>query len=199
MRPLARATLPAWLLAGLSLTVGRAAADEPVDLKVGSPAPVFEALDDQGRPWKSVDHVGKKYVVVYFYPGDFTPGCIRQAQSFRDTMNKLSDQGVEVVGVSGDSAKTHALFRKAQQLNFSLLADEDGGLARRFGVPVGPGGQVKAKDAEGRDVVLQRAVTAARWTFIIGKDGTIVYKNTRVNPAEDSKQVAAAVEQLQKK
>ena len=55
---------------------GLAAADAPnAGLKVGDPAPAFEAVDDLGQPWKSADHVGKKYVVVYFFPGDFTPGC----------------------------------------------------------------------------------------------------------------------------
>jgi len=201
MRSLARTTLATWLLAGLALTSGgtKAAEEKTVDLQVGDTAPAFEATDDQSRPWKSAEHVGKKYVVVYFYPGDFTPGCTRQAQSFRDSMNKLSDQGVEVIGVSGDSAATHALFKKAQMLNFTLLADEDGSLAKRFGVPVGAGGQVKIKDAAGKDVVLKRAVTAQRWTFVIGKDGKIAYKNTKVNPTEDSKQIAAFIEKLEKK
>src|ERR1700741_4588544 len=110
------------------------AADDPkVDLKPGDPPPPFEAVDDQGRPWHSADHVGKKYVVLYFYSGDFTPGCTAQARSFRDAMNKLTEKGVVVIGVSGDAVKTHQLFKKAQQLNFTLLADEDGSLAQKFG------------------------------------------------------------------
>src|SRR5262249_30079453 len=146
----------------------------------------------------SADHVGKKYVVVYFYPGDFTPGCIRQAQAFRDSMNKLSAQGVEVVGVSGDAVASHALFKKAQQLNFTLLADEEGSLASQVGVPVGKGGEVKTKGADGQPVTLKRNATLSRWTFVIGKDGKIVYKNTNVNPAQDSKQVSDLVEKLEK-
>jgi peroxiredoxin Q/BCP len=193
--------LVGWLLAPLALTAGgRAAAeDKTPDLQVGDAAPAFEASDDQGKPWKSAEHVGKKYVVVYFFPGDFTPGCIKQAESFRDHMNRLSDQGVEVVGVSGDSVSTHAQFKEAMKLNFTLLADEDGGLARRFGVPVGPGGEVRTRNASGKDVVLKRAVTASRWTFLLGKDGKILYKNTKVNPVEDSKQIAAFIEKLEKK
>src|SRR5262245_6734072 len=87
------------LLCALALTPALAshAADETkVELKVGDTAPSFEATDDQERPWKSGEHVGKKYVVVYFYPGDFTPGCTAQAKSFRDNMNKLTGKGVEV-------------------------------------------------------------------------------------------------------
>jgi len=188
------------LAATIVLFGGLAAADDKkVDLAVGDPAPVFEGLDELARAWKSAEHVGKKYVVVYFYPGDFTPGCIRQAQSFRDNMNKLVAQGVEVVGVSGDSTKTHELFKKAQKLNFTLLADESGTLAKKFGVPVGKGGKVQVKDDKGKPFLLQRPVTFARWTFVVGKDGKIVYKNTRVNPALDSKQVADLIEKLEKK
>lgn len=104
-----------------------------------------------------------------------------------------------MVGVSGDSAMTHQLFKKAQQLNFTLLADEDGKLAEKFGVPVGKGGSVKTKDADGQPVTLTRKLSAARWTFVIGKDGNIVSKNTKVNPAQDSKQVADLIEKLDKK
>jgi peroxiredoxin Q/BCP len=178
-----------------------------VDLEVGATAPAFEAIDDAGKPWKSADHVGKKVIVFYFYPGDFTPGCTAQARSFRDSMNKLTDQGVEVIGISGDSAGSHELFKKVQELNFTLLADEEGKLAKLFGVPVSKGAEVKArdargkpiKDATGKDTVFTRGVTAARWTFIIGKDGHIVSRNTRVNPVQDSKEVAAFIEKMNQK
>jgi peroxiredoxin Q/BCP len=202
MQPSTRVALLTWLLAGLTLAAsGRvAAADEKqVDLKVGDPAPVFTGTDERGQPWKSADHVGKKYVVIYFYPGDFTPGCTRQAQLFRDDMNKLVARGVEVVGVSGDTVKTHEMFKQAQKLNFTLLADEDGSLARKFGVPLGKGGTVRAKSAQGQMVTVKRNVTAARWTFVLGKDGKIAYKNTRVIPTQDSKQVAAFIDKLEKK
>jgi peroxiredoxin Q/BCP len=128
-------------------------------------------------------------VVVYFYPGDFTPGCTAQANAFKAGMNKLTDLGVEVVGVSGDSVKSHELFKAAQKLNFTLLADEDGAVARKFGVPVGKGGKVKAKDADGNPIEITRAGTAARWTFVVGKDGKVAYKNTRVTTADDAKKV----------
>jgi peroxiredoxin Q/BCP len=173
--------------------------EKKVDLKVGDAAPAFQATDDQGATWKSADHLGKKYIVVYFYPGDFTPGCIAQAKKFRDNLNKLYDQGAEVIGVSGDSAKTHALFKEAYKLNFTLAADEDGSIAKRFGVPVGAGGVVRTKDADGKPITLKRAVTLSRWTFIIGKDGKIAYKNTKVDPVKDSKQVADFLEEMDKK
>src|SRR5436309_3086337 len=120
-------------VAFLALTVGtlaiqgvQAADDAKVDLKVGDKAPSFEATDDQGKPWKSSDHIGKGFLVVYFYPADLTSGCTKQACSFRDDMGKLEGKGVHVVGVSGDSVKNHELFKKVHKLNFALLADEDG-------------------------------------------------------------------------
>lgn len=164
--------------------------------KVGDPAPKFDSTDDQGRPWKSADHVGKKVLVVYFYPADLTPGCTKQACGFRDDMSKLTSKDVEVVGVSGDSAKNHQIFKKVHQLNFTLLADEDGAVAKKFGVPFGQGGIFKTKDAEGNPVELKRGVTTSRWTFVIGKDGKIAHKADKVNAAEDSKTIVDVVEKL---
>jgi len=191
------------LALGLLLPAARAddkPAEKAIDLKVGDPAPVFETVDDQGKGWKAADHYGKKWVVVYFYPGDFTPGCTAQANAFRDAMNKLTDQGVEVVGVSGDSVKTHELFKKAQKLNFTLLSDEEGVLARQFGVPVGKGAEFKSKDADGNPIEIKRATTINRWTYVIGRDGKIAYKNTKVNPAADAKAISEFVgKELEKK
>ena len=138
-------------------------------------------------------------MVIYFCPGDFTPGCTAQANAFRDAMNKLTELGVEVVGVSGDSAKSHELFKKDQKLNFTLLADEEGKVARAFGVPFGKGGKVKAEDAAGEPIEIERAGTAQRWTFIIGKDGKIAYKNNRVIPAQDAKKVTEFITEADKK
>jgi len=208
MRTLTATVLAACVAALMLLGDGgrvRAADDKLVDLAVGAASPAFSGTDDAGKPWKSADHVGKKVIVLYFYPGDFTPGCTAQARSFRDSMNKLADQGVEVVGVSGDSTASHGLFKKVQELNFTLLADDEGSLAKKFGVPVSKGAEVKARDAQnkfikdatGKDIVFTRAATAARWTFIIGKDGKVLYKNTKVNPALDSKEVAAFIAKMQ--
>jgi thioredoxin-dependent peroxiredoxin len=189
------------LISTLTMLAGAvlAADDKTGDLNVGDTAPAFQTTDDQDLTWKSSDHLGKKYIVVYFYPGDFTPGCTAQAKKFQENMNKLHDQGAEVVGVSGDSAKTHTLFKDAYKLTFTLVADEKGSLAKQFGVPVGPGAEVKTKDADKKLLTLKREATTARWTFIIGLDGKIIYKNTKVNPVEDSKQVAAILEKLEKK
>ena len=173
---------------------GTLAREDKGEVKKGDKAPSFEATDDQGKTWKSSDHIGKKVIVVYFYPADFTGGCTKQACTFRDDMDKLTAKGIEVVGVSGDSAKTHELFKKHHKLNYTLLADEKGEIAMKFGVPVNKGGKAKGFDENGKEIVVERGVTIPRWTFVIAKDGTIIYKNQKVNPSQDSKQVLEAVE-----
>ena len=159
---------------------------EPVDLKVGDPAPEFEALDDTGKPWKSADHVGKHIMVVYFYPADMTPGCTKQACGYRDRLEELQNAGVEVVGISGDSVHNHQLFKEAHKLNFTLLADVNGEVARKFGVPYFAGQTVVKKEINGKLESLVREITPHRWTFVIGRDKTIKFKNDHVKPAEDS-------------
>jgi thioredoxin-dependent peroxiredoxin len=111
------------------------------------------------------------------------------AQAFRDAMHKLTDKGVEVVGISGDSVATHEMFKEVQKLNFTLLSDENGDIAKKFGVPFGKGAKVTAKGPKGEPIESERAGTAARWTFIIGKDGKIAYKNVKVMPADDAKKI----------
>ena len=181
-----------------------AAEETKVDLEIGNAAPVFEGIDDRGKEWKSSDHIGKKIVVVYFYPADFTSGCTKQAESWRDNMNSLSARGVEVIGVSGDVVINHKLFKESWKLNFTLLADGEGTIASQFGVPARGGGKVRPRgpdrqylvDETGERIVLERKATFARWTFVVGKDGTIVYKNTKVNPAKDSLQVSEFIDAL---
>jgi peroxiredoxin Q/BCP len=184
-------TLLAVLCAG-TLAVGILRAD---GAGVGEAAPKFTATDDTGKEWSSSDHVGKKVLVVYFYPADFTGGCTAQACGFRDDYQKLADKGIEVIAISGDSAKTHAAFKKFHKLPFTLLADEKGEIAKKFGVPVGPGGKAKAK-IDGVETTFERGATIKRWTFVIGKDGKIVYKNESVSAPKDSKQILDMADKL---
>ncbi len=170
--------------------------DNPdVMIKVGDPAPTFEAKDHDGKVWNSEEHYGKKVVVIYFYPADLTGGCTKQACGCRDQYAELEKSGVEVIGVSGDSPENHRLFRELHKLNFSLLADEDGKVARTFGVPVREGATI-TKNIDGVEKTLTRGVTASRWTFVVGLDGKVIHKNTSVNAAEDSKTVLEAIRLL---
>lgn len=167
-----------------------------VDLNQGDAAPAFEARDDVGALWKSEDHVGKKILVVYFYPADMTGGCTKQACGFRDDRKKLAEEGVEVVGISGDSVRNHQLFKKAHKLNFTLLADEDGAVAKKFGVPMREGGSIE-REIEGKAETLTRGVTTSRWTFVIDRNGKIAYKNTQVDAAVDSQTILKVVKDLE--
>lgn len=185
--PMKFAAVPAMWLVSL-LLLAPALADEVVDLKVGEPAPVFSAKTDSGKTWNSADHADKT-VVVYFYPAAMTGGCTKQACAYRDDAAKLAEQGVEVVGVSGDFVAGLALFKQAESLNFLLLSDPDGTVAKKFGVPLRAGSEIK-REVGGKEHTLQRGVTAKRWTFIV-QDGKIAYKNTAVDAAGDSKAIQA--------
>lgn len=184
------------LTAAVVLSMGVANAADPVELKVGDAAPTFHAKDDTGADWKSSDHVGKKVIVVYFYPADFTGGCTKQACGFRDDMAKLSSKDVEVVGVSGDSVATHQRFKKHHELNFALLADTDGKVAHQFGVPYTVGEATAKVKVGDKDEAFVRTATIKRWTFVIDKNGKIASKNSEVNAAEDSKAILKLVESL---
>ena len=174
-----------------------AAAQEPTGLAIGDRAPAFQGTTDGGAVWKSSSVVGKELLVVYFYPAAMTAGCTKQACSFRDNRTRLKELGAEVVGVSGDRVENLEVFRKSNRLNFPLLSDANGSIARAFGVPVRDGGSIK-RTVDGKEVTLTRDVTAARWTFIIGRDGRILFKETQVDPEGDSRAVIAAIERLGK-
>ena len=104
-------------------------------IKAGDKLPWFTAKDQHGANFDVASVVGKKVLVIYFYPKDDTPGCTKQACFFRDQYEEFSDLGVEVIGISGDSAKSHKKFAEKYQLPFVLLADEDKSLRKLFGVP----------------------------------------------------------------
>jgi thioredoxin-dependent peroxiredoxin len=164
-------------------------------LNIGDKAPVFSTLDDEGKHWKSGDVVGSKHLVVYFYPAAMTGGCTKQACAFRDDKSKLTQLDAVVVGVSGDNPEGLAHFKKAENLNFTLLSDEKGDLAKTFGVPTGKGGAIE-REVNGKKVTLSRGVTSKRWTFVISKDGKVAYKNDKVNAAKDSEVVHSILAKL---
>ena len=152
---------------------------------LNEPVPAFEATDDEGKVWKSTDHIGKKMVVLYFYPADMTGGCTAQACGYRDRMETFAKLNAEVIGVSGDTVKNHQVFKKAHQLNFTLLADTDGKIAELFGVPISRGEKTVTKSINGVDVDLTRTATAKRWTFIIDRNGKVVHRDDSVRAKSD--------------
>ena len=106
-----------------------------MELKIGDKAPHFKAKDTNGNDFDSQTIVGKKTLVLYFYPKDNTPGCTAQACSFRDQYQDFQDLGAEVIGISSDSVASHQKFSKQYQLPFLLLSDADKKIRHLFGVP----------------------------------------------------------------
>ena len=104
-------------------------------VKVGDRAPDFTLLSLTGEPVSLSSFLGKKDVVLYFYPKDNTPGCTAEACSFRDSYEVFQEAGAEVIGISSDSEKSHQQFAKQHHLPFILLSDLGGVVRKHYGVP----------------------------------------------------------------
>lgn len=183
------------LIGALSAAAPAAAQESAVVLEVGDQAPVFQAPADDGTMWRSADHVGREIIVVYFYPAAMTGGCTAQACAFRDHRSQLEELGATVVGVSGDRPENLRVFKGQYQLNFPLLSDPNGVVMQAFGVPTRAGATI-TREIDGDTVALTRDVTAARWTFIIGRDGRVLHKETEVDPEGDSSAVIDAIRRI---
>jgi peroxiredoxin Q/BCP len=169
-------------------------------VKVGDTAPAFESVDENGKTFKSSDVVGKKIVVLYFYPADFTGGCTAQACGFRDDIEKLGGKGVVVIGISGDSAETHKLFKAYHKLPFTLLADEKAEIAKTFGVPNSLGkGKATGISEKGEKIDVFRSATIQRYTIVIDKAGKIAAADQISDAKGDSKRIADLVMKLDAK
>lgn len=138
-----------------------------VSLKIGQSAPSFSLTDQHGKTHSLTDFRGK-WLALYFYPKDDTPGCTKQACAFRDGLQELIDLGAEVVGVSVDDSGSHANFAKKYDLQFPLLADNGGVIAARYHSLINLGVVKFAKrntfliDPEGKIAQLYLSASAAR-------------------------------------
>ena len=148
-------------------------------LPAGIPAPDFELLDDTSVPRKLSDFRGKN-IVLYFYPADDTPGCTKEACNFRDDYSAYEKAGIQILGVSPDSVKSHVKFKQKFQLPFPLLADEGHKVCDLYEV-WGPKKFV-GKEYEG----------VLRTTFLIDEQGQIIKVFEKVRPAEHSTEVLSA-------
>jgi peroxiredoxin Q/BCP len=102
--------------------------------RAGERAPDFTLPDQTGAPVRLSDHVGKRVIVLYFYPKDETPGCTAEACGFRDRYEEFARAGAEVIGVSADSVDSHQRFAAHHRLPFTLLSDAGGAVARLYDV-----------------------------------------------------------------
>jgi len=146
----------------------------------GDPAPDFRLPADDGHTYSLKDFRGKK-VVLYFYPKDDTPGCTREACSFRDSLARVTSKGAVVLGVSKDDLDSHARFRKKYELTFPLLSDTDGKVLNAYGV-------WKEKSAYGKTFM-----GVERTTFIIDEKGRIAKVFLRVKVDGHVDEVLAAL------
>jgi thioredoxin-dependent peroxiredoxin len=146
----------------------------------GKPAPTFTLPSDSGKD-VSLDSLRGQPVVLYFYPKDDTPGCTTQARGIRDAWAEFEQRGAVVVGVSPDSASSHAKFREKYGLPFTLLADEDHSVAEAYGVWV-------EKNMAGR-----KYMGVERSTFVIDADGNVAKVMRRVKPDTHADAVLAAL------
>ncbi len=144
----------------------------------GDKAPAFSLKDQTGKTHSLSDYKGK-YVLIYFYPKDNTPGCTKEACNFRDHLQELKETGIVVLGISTDSEESHKKFAEKYNLNFPLLADPQKEITRKYGVlhPVG---------------------FAQRVSFLISPEGIILKVFDPVNPENHWKEVLDSYKQLKK-
>ena len=148
-------------------------------VKEGTTAPAFKTTDATGEPVNLKDFRGKK-VVLYFYPKDDTPGCTKEACSFRDAFSKFKKQGITILGVSPDSEKSHQKFTAKYKLPFTLLADTDHSIADAYGV-------YGEKKFMGRTYM-----GIHRTTFLIDEKGKIKKVFEKVKPEDHADEVLGA-------
>jgi peroxiredoxin Q/BCP len=165
-------------LATLALMQG---ADTQTQPAAGTAAPDFSLATSDGSQISLKDYKGK-WVVLYFYPKDFTSGCTIEAKNFQRDLDQYTKTGAVVLGVSVDNAQSHKEFCAKEGLNFKLLADPDGKISAQYG----------------STMQYQGATMAARNTFLINPEGKIAKVYTSVKPAEHSEQVLKDLAELKK-
>lgn len=149
-------------------------------LSIGDLAPAFELIDQHSQR-HTLAHYRGRWLVLYFYPRDDTPGCTREACQFRDVFQPLQTLHAEVIGISVDGTELHARFAEKYHLPFTLLADTQGEVAARYGALI----------------KLSPLKMARRITFIITPEGHIAHLFPSVNPARHASEVMRILKELQ--
>lgn len=153
----------------------------PYKINVGQKLPAFTVKDNEGYDLTDQDLIGSP-VVLYFYPKDDTPGCTKEACSFRDHMDNLDSLDTLVIGVSPDSSESHEAFSTKYELNYTLIPDQDKILCKKFDV---------LRPNEKGEMKVERT------TFVIDSEGIIRWIERPVEVNEHIKRVINAVESLE--
>lgn len=146
---------------------------------VGEPAPDFRLQDQKGE-WHTLKDYAGKWVAVYFYPKDDTPGCTKEACAFRDNIFAFDDIGAVILGISLDDVESHATFAEKYSLPFTILSDADASVAKAYGVYKEMG----------------NFKFAQRQSFIVNPEGQVVKHYAKVNAEKHSEEVLADLKQL---
>ena len=125
-------------------------------IEIGSKIPEFALPDQNGKEFKIMDFIGKKNLVIYFYPKDDTPGCTKEACYFRDQYDVFNNVDAMIIGISSQSVASHKEFEKKYKLNFTLLSDEENKVRKLFGA-------------------YSLGIIPGRITYIVDKKGIVVY------------------------
>ncbi|PYP88058.1 MAG: peroxiredoxin [Blastocatellia bacterium AA13] len=163
----------------LAVSSARAFGNPP---EIGKPAPSFSLMSHEGKQVSLKDYSGK-WVVLYFYPKDFTSGCTLEARNFQRDIAKYEQAGVVILGVSVDDVNSHKSFCEKEGLHFRLLADTDNKVSEEYN---------SVMEYQGKKL-------SARNTFIIDPQGKIAKIFMGVKPMQHSEEVLAALAELQKK
>jgi len=149
-------------------------------ISIGSTVPFFSLKDQFGNMFNLASVVGKKNLVIYFYPKDDSTGCTREACSFRDQFDVFSNHETMIIGISAQSVKSHMLFAQKHKLNFTLLSDEGNKVRKLFGVPTNLMG-----------------LLPGRVTYIIDRQGKVVFMfNTQINAEKHVEEALKIIKEL---
>ena len=154
-------------------------------IDTGSPAFDF-TLQDQDGQTVTLSSLRGKWVVLYFYPKDLTPGCTTEACNFQEALPNFKSLNAEIIGVSKDTVKMHRKFADKHNLNFRLVSDEEGKVCEAYGV------------WQEKNMLGKRYMGIVRSTFIIDPDGKIAKVYPKVNVKDHHQEVEEAIKSLQK-
>ncbi len=173
-------------------------------LDVGDQSPEFSARDQFGMVCESNLRLPMTDTVIWFYKGDFCCQSLQRARHLRALVDSRVSRNVQVVGISGDPVENHWAFQEVCAVNFTILSDETGSIARQFGVPLRSGGKARLRNDKGqvvldpltnKSIILNRGVTVEPRVFVVAHDGRIVYARACSEASSDIDDLVEFLEQ----